>query len=597
MRQLVAVTCLALVLILIIEIPAASAQGCEIQLKADPKVVHFPYDLPPPNAAATFGELLDANYSTSLSGQTIVVQYQNASRWLYLLNFSANPVGFTVTPAGLNSGWTRTGLNALRAISGSCVSATESFTVQVDRSAIYSDIVVYIVIAIGAVAFFLVGRWARFVLFLGVAAAVYLALAPFTGQRYDVYFLASSGIRILQHVNPFDPGNPPIYPPALKWAYPPIYAAFSALSFLVYQVITGASLPSVPSLTWPGYASLTYDVWEAFVPKFLPILVLLLKLPMVVSAFATGLLLQRITGSKSAAISWLANPLVILVAAVWGQLDPIATLLALSSVYFYGKNKPYQAYFLASLGAAVKVWPFILVPLFLASSLKRGGLKAIKPATAVLPALAASVGLYALFGNLPETLFVFLYARGIPTYAGQFAVNGLTWQQILFVLGSPPVPLFLILGIPLYAFILVHIYRTGDIDIAKWVIVSILIFYLTYNYVNPQYFYWMLPFLIIQGRKLATWLFTILPMAFVGLAYNIFYFVSPTILYDEFSIAQSIVEQLKLAYFYTSLGQYLVLTALIPTLVYLVLLRQELKRTSNAKVPWSSRSTREGEVI
>jgi Gpi18-like mannosyltransferase len=289
------------------------------------------------------------------------------------------------------------------------------------------------------------------------------------------------------------------------------------------------------------------------------------------------------TGSRSAAISWLTNPLVILVAAVWGQLDPIATLLALVSVQSYGKNKLYTAYFLASLGAAVKVWPIILVPLFLASSMKREGLRATKPVIAVVPALAATAGLYALFGNLPETLFVFLYARGIPTYAGQFTVNGLTWQQILYVLGSPPVPLFLILGIPLYAFILVHIYRTGDKDITKWVIVSILIFYLTYNYVNPQYFYWTLPFLILQGRRLARWVFTILPMAFVALAYNIFYFVSPTILYDEFSIGQSIVEQLKLAYFYTSLGQYIVLTALIPTLVYLVLLRQQLKRTSHSR--------------
>ena len=254
----------------------------------------------------------------------------------------------------------------------------------------------------------------------------------------------------------------------------------------------------------------------------------------------------------------------------------------MASVYCFGRNKSYTAYFLASFGAAVKVWPFILVPLFLASSLKREGLKAIRPVIAVVPALAATVGLYALYGNLPETLFVFLYARGIPTYAGQFTVNGLTWQQILFVLGSPPVPLFLILGIPMYAFILFHIYRTGDKDIAKWAIVSILIFYLTYNYVNPQYFYWMLPFLFLQGRKLATWVFTILPMAFVALAYNIFYFVSPTILYEEFSIGQSIVEQLKLAYFYTSLGQYLVLTALIPTLVYLVLLRQQLKRTTHS---------------
>jgi Gpi18-like mannosyltransferase len=564
-------------------VPAVSAQACQLGLSTDPVVVQFPFvALPHPDGSPTFGELLSANYSSSLYGHNIVVQYRSGSDWVYLLNFTANEVGFTVVPAGLNSGWAHLGINTIRAVSGeSCISSPASFSIQIDQAAIPSDLAVYAMVALAWAAFFIVvGRWTRrFWLFLAVAAAVYLILAPFTGQRYDVYFLASSGIRILQRVNPFDPGNPPIYPAVLKWAYPPIYAVYSAISYLIYHLLTGAPVPPVGSLTWPGYLTSTYDVWEAFVPDSLPVLVFLLKLPMIASALVTGILLQRMTGKRSAAVSWLVNPLVILVSAIWGQLDPISALFAVASVYFYREDKKYHAYLFASLGAAVKVWPFLLVPLFLAHSLKKDGFnkKSLKPLAALLPPVAVVAGLYAAFGNPLEALFIFVYARGIPTYAGQFTVNGLTWQQLLVAIGSPPVPLFLILGLPLYALILVQVYRSADNDdITKWIVVSILVFYLTYNYVNPQYFYWILPFLILQGRKLATWVFTALPMLYIALAYNIYYFVSPVLLLREFSIGASIFEQLKLAYSFQSPVVFIELSAILPTLAYLFLLREEL---------------------
>jgi hypothetical protein len=573
---------LALVVLLLVLTPPvsqarATSQGCSIEVTVLPPVVNFPSGALPSPSGIAFGEIVDVNYTASLVNQTITFQYWNGSQWLYLSSVTGNVAQFTEVDYGLNSAWAKFGTNAIRAQGNNCVSNVADFVVVQDSGAPLVDLGAYSLLVALIALFFLTGKWLGWGRFIFVAAAVYLAISPFTGQRYDVYFLLSSGIRVLQHVNPFDPGNPPAYPSPLKWAYPPAYAVYSALSFLIYQLTTGAYLPSVSALTWPGWLTSTYNVFLAYVPQTLPVLVFLLKLPMVASALLTGWLLRRMTGKELAAISWLTNPLVILVAAVWGQLDPIATLFAVASMYYFQRGKEYHAYLLSSIGAAVKVWPVILIPIMLVVSLRRNGGRALKPLAAVLPAALVTVGLYAAFANPLESLYVLIYARGIPTFAGAFSVNGLTWQQILAVMNSPPVPLFLYLGIPLYILMLSWIYWKRDDDVVKWVVVSILIFFLTYNYVNPQYFYWMLPFLLLQKRRFQYLLFTALPFAVLAPTYNIFYFVSPSVLPNEFAYGASIVEQLKVNVVYQTTWLFVLLLGIIPTVCYLGLLVSEVR--------------------
>jgi len=565
--------------------PAYAKVGCGIGLSVQPPVVNYPSNGLPPGGGLTFSEILDANYTSNFVNQTLKIQYLNGSQWTDLQSFTGNSVGFTEVNVGLNSAWTRFGENYVRVESGSCTSDVTSFAVRYDPSAVGLDVASYPAVILLILLFLRLGKqlgWKRFVI---PAAAVYLVLAPWTGQRYDIYFLLSSGIRILQHVNPFSPGIPPAYPSPLKWAYPPLYALYSAFSFLVYQGLTGSPLPSVEALTYPGWLTATYSVFLAYVPPTLPVLVFLLKLPMIASAVLTGLLLKRMTGSESSAILWLANPLVILVAAVWGQLDPMATLFAIASVYFFQRGKEYHAYLFASLGAAVKVWPALLIPIFLVVSLRRTGLKASKPLVAVAPALLITVALYALYGNPLQSLFVLAHARGIPTFAGAFSVNGLTWQEILFVLGSPPVPLFLYVGIPLYAATLALAYWKKEGDVVKLLLISVLIFFLTYNYVNPQYFYWILPLLMLQRRRLATLVFTALPLVYMVFAYNIFYFVSPAILPNEFALGASIVEQLKVSFFYNTKPLLVFVAGLVPSAAYLVLLRRVVRPSGKVSEP------------
>ncbi|MDG6899053.1 MAG: hypothetical protein JRM94_03085 [Nitrososphaerota archaeon] len=557
--------------------PTASAQSCGIGLTATPSQVSFPFGTVPPPDKVTFSETFNVTYPSSMANETLTLEYFNGTRWRDLQNFVGNPLGFTETSYGLDSGWVRFGTTSVRVANGTCLSDTAVFSVKFDAHATVLDAAAYAGVAGAILAFLFLGRklgWKRFLI---LAVPVYLALSPWTGQRYDVYFLISAGIRVLQHVNPFNPGNPPAYPGPLKWVYPPAYAFYSAFSYLVYRALTGAPLPSTSSLTWPGWLTSTYNVYEAFVPRSLPLLVALLKLPMVASAFLTGWLLTKMTGRGSTAILWIANPLVILVAAVWGQLDPIATLMAVAAVYYFQRGREYHAYLFASIGAAVKVWPALMIPIMLAISLRRGGPKAARPVVAVLPATLLTIGLYGVYGNVLDSLFVFVYARGVPTFAGAFSVNGLTWQEVLFVLKSPPVPLFLYVGIPTYAALLVWIYWKGDTDIVKWTLVSVLMLFLTYNYVNPQYFYWVLPLLLLQGRRVSYVVYTALPLAFMALAYDLFYFVSPAILLNEYAIGASIADQIKTNYFYQTEWLFILVAAAVPTMVYALSLFVQLR--------------------
>lgn len=556
--------------------PSANAQGCEITVTAQPTVVNYPSNTLPSGNQTSFGETIDLNYSATLTNSTITIEYYDRGVWEPYGIVTGNGVGYTRTFLPLEAPIVAFGNDSVRASGTGCTSNIATYTVVPDPSADLWAVAAYAGMAAAAGLFLFAGlrlskRW-----LLVAATAVYLALSPFTGQRYDVYFLITSGVRLLQHVNPFDPGVPPVYPGAYKWAFPPLYVPYGSLSFLLYQAITHAPLPSVSSLTPPSWYTSMFDAWEGFVATSMPVLVALLKLPIVASALAAGWLLSKMTNSASALAFWLANPLVILVGAVWGALDPIATVLALAAVYMFQRERVYPAYLLASMGAAVKIWPALLIPLFLAMAVRKEGGRALKPLSAVLPAVLLSLIIYAASGNVGSSLYTLIYARSIPTFGSAFTVNGLTWQQFLSFWNAPPIPVFLAVGVPAYLLVVAWVYYKRELDVVKWTVVSLMIVFLTYNYVNPQYFVWVLPFLILQGRRAASAVFTVIPLASVVLSYNIFYFVSPAILPNYYTLGASIADQLKVLAFNQTSWLFLLLLGAIPTASYLLVLLAEL---------------------
>ncbi len=456
---------------------------------------------------------------------------------------------------GVYSNWARIGTNLLRAeaIPQGCDSNNATLTVvQSGNEGVFQDAGIWIVIAAASAFLIVLSRILPTKWFLVIAGVTYVGLIPFTGQRYDVYFLYSSGIRLLDRVSPFSPGNPAIYPSPLKWAYPPLYVPYSSLSYLIYSAISGVSVPSSASLTFPGYFTSIYDVWEAFVPKSFPLLVSLLKLPMILSTFVIYSLLSKSIGTKTALTFWIANPFVIFITSIWGQIDPIAAAFAVGSIYLAKKEKFGPAYLMAGLGAITKVWPALLIPIiFVLRFRKVEFVPALKELVWLVPPALISVAVYGAYGNLFQSLFVLAYSRGVPTYGGEFVVNGLTWQQLLTQLHFPPVPILLYIGVPALILVVVLAYKQRG-SIESYLLIGLLVVFLSYNYVNPQYFFWLVPVFLLLGKKFQGALYSALPMVYIALSYNILYFLSPVLVYDVYEGPAAIIEQLKVNTFYNS---------------------------------------------
>ncbi|MEM3795121.1 MAG: hypothetical protein QW429_04530, partial [Thermoprotei archaeon] len=71
---------------------------------------------------------------------------------------------------------------------------------------------------------------------------------------------------------------------------------------------------------------------------------------------------------------------------------------------------------------------------------------------------------------------------------------------------------------------------------------------------------------------------TALPLIFVGLSYNVFYFLSPALLYDTYAPAASIAEELKLAFFYNNRPLFIAVASILPLLAYICELTSQVKR-------------------
>ncbi|MEM0272107.1 MAG: hypothetical protein QW514_06175 [Thermoprotei archaeon] len=555
----------------------AAQQPPLIRLGLEPQHLAYPSHLP--TRGYSFSEVLFVNYSTLLANKTITIQYYYNSLWWNLTAFTGNSVGFTQLYVPVTAYWAHSGANILRAVSGVYASNNITLTVSENSNGFELDALLYTALISFALGLIFLADKVKPKKFILAMLALYVVIAPFTGQRYDVYFLVTSGIRVLEHVNPFNPGQPPVYPYPLKWAYPPLYPPYSALSFLVYSWVTHNTIPTVSNTVYPGYYTAVYSVWRGYVTPSMPILVFLLKLPMIASFVAVYRVLSVRVGERTALKQWAANPLALLVCCVWGQLDPIATALTLLSLDSYSRGRMTQAYLWAALGGAIKLWPAVVIPIYLAQGVRLQRARLFRPVVlGVLPVAAASVGVYAYFGHPLQTLDILVYARSVPTYAGEFSVNGLTWQWILYFLDSPPIPLFLIVGPIVYAAILVYAYKKPEADPITLLIIVVLTLFLTYNYVNPQYFLWIVPLLILQKRTNSVWIFTALPLIFVGLSYNVFYFLSPALLYDTYAPAASIAEELKLAFFYNNRPLFIAVASILPLLAYICELTSQVKR-------------------
>ncbi|MDA8055418.1 MAG: hypothetical protein M0Z77_07195 [Thermoplasmatales archaeon] len=358
----------------------------------------------------------------------------------------------------------------------------------------------------------------------------YLVLAAFLGQRYDMFFMISGGLHILSGVNPFIQSVN--LPGTLKWSYPPYYLIWSTISDWFSGAITHTPIPTPSSLIFPDVRiGNYYDAWLGFVPGSLPVYYLLAKLPMVLSVIGVYyLLFRKFNLPYNLTKLWLLSPFVILIGVVWGQLDIIASFFLVLSIYFMKKERSGMAILASVLGFWVKIFPIFILPFIVIESkhkLRDLGIALVSSIPALL--------IYSFSGNFIRELEVMIYSRSVPTFNGIFNAQGLSWQVIVSKLGATSFPpLFLYLFLPfLIVLCVVYYYKRGNV--VNYVIMEFLFFFLTYNYVDPQYLIVLVPLFLINRDLWNYMVFSLYPFLFTLLTYSFAYFVVPAFSLNYFS--------------------------------------------------------------
>lgn len=412
----------------------------------------------------------------------------------------------------------------------------------------------------------------KFLLF--PVAILYSVISVLIGQRYDLFFMISSGLRLFHGVDPYIASSQ--LPGPLKWAYPPVFPYYSELVDRLVFLSNLDRIPSNLSLNYIGviYGNL-YSAWKAI--KSLPLydLYAAIKIPMVLSIFGSYAMIWRMSPLKGKNFGlWLLNPAVILIGIAWGQIDAVAAFCMLMSIYYFRKSRTSYSVLMASIGTAIKIFPVLLIPFIIVSSRHRGRDLLIVCAIASLVLF-----LYYSVGNFSMNLSTLFFSRSSPTFNGVFFVNGLSWQVILKVLRVSKFPsLFLYVFAPVYA-ILVGIYWKTGKNIEHFLVVSFLLFFLTYNIVNPQYMIYPISLYLILGRPKEALSLSIIPVAYVSISSSLAFFLNPELSYNYLSSIFGQAQNFLFSSIYGRIALYALI--FVSNAFFLFLIIREIKLARN----------------
>lgn len=243
----------------------------------------------------------------------------------------------------------------------------------------------------------------QFLCTMALGLIIRLVVAPVSGHPWDLMTWKTVGQAFLMGVSPYDV---PLYlmGEPRGYNYPPIWALWCALSYLIYT--------HIPS---------------GFLLNFL------LKLPIIVVDTLCGLLIFRLTKNVNALALFYLNPLTIVLGSVWGMFDVIPSYLTLLAfLSLYNKQLWKSALFL-SLGIAVKIFPAFLLPLCLIYVYKQR--KCIGDSLLYAVLSISIVGLVSLPFLISEGT---RYLSAILFHSGRAGGNVTYWHFIWFLQAAFP---------------------------------------------------------------------------------------------------------------------------------------------------------------
>ncbi|MEM3400177.1 MAG: hypothetical protein QXP42_05085 [Candidatus Micrarchaeia archaeon] len=268
-------------------------------------------------------------------------------------------------------------------------------------------------------------------------------------------------------------------------SYPPIYYFLNALLIAPIKYLHICNLPDL-FYVWE-IPQLTMFLIQS-TPSFLTLF--LLKFPLLLADIATGFLIYRITGKEKALLLWLYCPIPIFATYLVGQFDILPTFFTAYALYCakeYLKRSlsRYDIFsmFLLGLGASLKHYPLLLIPIF-------------SPALSKSP---KKIILLTVIGFLPYILSILPFINS-PAFFEQVLQNEKTLGVLsikLEAFGIPLYPFFFLYALIFFSNLLTLEKTPNSLFTHSFACASLLCL----TDWNPQWLVFIAPFLVVAASS------------------------------------------------------------------------------------------------
>lgn len=218
----------------------------------------------------------------------------------------------------------------------------------------------------------------------------------------------------------------------------------------------------------------------------------ILKVPNLICDLLIGLMLLKMVEAKyktRVLILWFFNPLTLYINYGLANFDIVPTTLILAALYFYQRNNFTKSGLALGAATAFKIFPFVLWPFFIVSIFKlKGREEALKY---ILTVLASC-----FFLNFPWTTdLIDVYNSGL--------TNRALALKVPFINLDLPI-VYIILA----ALFLLYFFKKNyqPLNLSKYIF-AVLLVLLSVTAFHPQWWMWLLPFLVILCAQNLLYLF------------------------------------------------------------------------------------------
>jgi len=348
-----------------------------------------------------------------------------------------------------------------------------------------------------------------------LAVAVRLVIAPFFMHAGDIGTIYESSIMVLKGINVYDfvyaktlqlqnaTGLPIFfegyaYHPLLIYLFAPFYWLFTLIAGTSAVMIDG-HYPSLPVLIYP----------------WMPLLLLMLKIPIILADAFVVYLLARIDARKAEIYAFC--PYVIFISVVWGMFDAFVAVFLLASYLTYTKSNVLSGIFYGL--SLMKLYTIVLLPLY------------------VVRLFGKWRALSEFLGGLALTLFPVAYLLMVSpksiwnvlvTFQGTRLMGGINMYNFIWIVQDLPFDLLvsMIPSILLVVALVWLIPRFGrNAALLESILAVMFVYFLFGKVINEQFLVSIFP-LILLCRECDHRLW-IAPFVFIFLRSPFYYFALP----------------------------------------------------------------------